>query len=179
MTGPYDTDELLMEQVRVGDRGPIGVLVTRWGEPLLTYLVRMLGDQQQAERLFQEVFLALWTHRRGYQYPRPFRHWLFEIASKKCLYELRKVRQRSTDREGAAPEPSPAAPLEPLALAARALTRLPTRERTVLVLRLYLGFSYAEIAHITGRHETLVRMQMNEALTWVRRYWRLRGGNGA
>ncbi|MGL4551758.1 MAG: RNA polymerase sigma factor, partial [Gemmataceae bacterium] len=82
-------DEDLMARVAAGDAGRLEPLVRRHAGPLLTFLVRMVGDHHRAEELFQEVFLAVWVKRRTYQPPRPFRPWLYAIAVNRSRADLR------------------------------------------------------------------------------------------
>ena len=67
-------------------------LIRRHASRLLTYIQRMIGDRHRSEELFQEVFLAVWSKRRQYKFPRPFRAWLFGIATNQCRSEFRKAR---------------------------------------------------------------------------------------
>jgi RNA polymerase sigma-70 factor (ECF subfamily) len=182
MQAPVDSDEQLMAQIRAGDQRPLSILLTRWAPSLWTFLLRMLGDRPRAEAMFQEVFLALWIHRRRYAYPRPFCIWLMEIAAKKCIHRHRHGRHHSSAAEHSARVPpagsaitAPVAQeVDPAVVLNEAMLRLPSRERAVLVLRIWIKLSYAEIARITGRHEVLVRAQMADALTRVRRHWERR-----
>src|SRR5712675_822228 len=90
-----ETDEQLMAQVAENCRDPLAILLRRYASPLLTFIQRMIGDRHQSEELFQEVFLAVWTQRRQYQFPRPFRAWLYGIAINKCRASFRGVRPHS------------------------------------------------------------------------------------
>ena len=66
-------DEWLMSEVVDGQRDSLEPLVRRYANPLLTFIRRMVNHPQQSEELFQEVFLAVWKHRR--QYDRRRRRW--------------------------------------------------------------------------------------------------------
>src|ERR1700678_419607 len=85
-----EPDEWLMAQVALGKRECLRPLLGRYGGGLLTFIERMVGNRHRSEELFQDVFLAVWTHSRRYQYPRPFKTWLWGIAVKKCQEDLRK-----------------------------------------------------------------------------------------
>ena len=84
MMGRDDRDEWLMAQVAHGQRDCLETLVRRHATRLLTFIERMAGDRHRAEELFQEVFLAVWVKRRQYQFPRPFKPWLYTIAANRC-----------------------------------------------------------------------------------------------
>src|SRR6516225_2626108 len=86
---PSEPDEWLMAQVADGKRSCLEVLVRRYATPLLSFIRRMVADRHQSEELFQEVFLAVWTKRRQYAFPRPFKPWLYAIALNKCRAAFR------------------------------------------------------------------------------------------
>jgi DNA-directed RNA polymerase specialized sigma24 family protein len=87
---PVETDERLMQQMALGKRDALSALMRRHANSVLTYLRRMTGDEPLSEELFQDVFLAVWTHRRRYRSPLSFRAWLFGIAVNKCRAALRR-----------------------------------------------------------------------------------------
>ena len=91
-----ERDEWLMAQAALGEREPLELLVRRYAGPLVSFLTRMAGDRHRGEELFQEVFLAVWRKRRQYQFPRPFKPWLYAISVNKC---------RATFRAAGRPEP--------------------------------------------------------------------------
>jgi RNA polymerase sigma-70 factor (ECF subfamily) len=176
---PVEPDEQLMAQVANDHREPLGILLRRYGGPLLTFIQRMIGDRHRSEELFQEVFLAVWINRRRYQFPRPFRAWLFGIALNKCRGEFRAERSRAVSfTEQTHYEASPqlvgpddaAVAVETASIVQTAVTRLPEQQRLVVVLRVWNGLSYAEIADVMQRAESTIRSDMFHGLTTLRKY---------
>jgi RNA polymerase sigma-70 factor (ECF subfamily) len=172
-------DEDLMMRVAAGSREAMSPLLRRYASPLLTFIRRMTGDWHRAEELFQEAFLAVWQHRCRYEYPRPFRPWLFGIALNKCRADFRKCGSvpaflaDDSDLPATAHCRTPveaAIASETATLVARAVNTLPPKQRTVLVLRVWNGLEYAEIAQILDRTEATIRSQMFHALAGMRRY---------
>ncbi len=172
------TDEELMLRVSAGNREAMGPLLRRYASPLLTFIRRMTSDWHRAEELFQEAFLAVWQDRGRYQHPRLFRPWLFGIAANKCRAEFRKAPGLPEPLpDGLDPpavgEPSPveaAISAETATLVAQAVATLPPKQRAVLVLRLWNGLEYAEIAQALERTESTIRSEMFHALAGMRRY---------
>jgi RNA polymerase sigma-70 factor (ECF subfamily) len=169
-----ERDEYLMAQVAFGQSDLLEVLVRRHATGLLTFLTRMVGDCHRAEELFQEVFLAVWLKRRQYEYPRPFRPWLYTIALNRCraVFRLRSPVPMSLSAVGqtdpTAPDSAPdeqAIAAETAALVSRAVTALPPQQRAVVVLRIWQGLPYAQIAKIVDCTEGTVRSHMHHALT--------------
>jgi RNA polymerase sigma-70 factor (ECF subfamily) len=180
MSGRDDRDdEWLMAQVARGERDCLEALVRRHADRLLTFLERMTGDRHRAEELFQEVFLTLWVKRRLYEHPWPFKPWLYAIAANKCRAAARGRRPAPLALEDAAPwAPVSALPLPPesavatetAALVSEAVALLPPQQRAVVVLRVWEGLSYADIAEALGRTEATVRSHMHHGLAALREY---------
>lgn len=178
MKRSQERDEWLMAQVAQGERDCLEVLVRRYAAPLLTFITRMVGDRHRGEELFQDVFLAVWVKRHLYQFPRPFKPWLYTIAANKChaaargrravVHALDDEGPQAPSAAGPAPEDSLVA-TETAALVAEAVTRLPPQQRAVVVLRIWDGLSYAEIAETVGRTEATVRSHMHHGLATLRR----------
>ncbi|HTU25592.1 MAG TPA: RNA polymerase sigma factor [Pirellulales bacterium] len=171
-------DEWLMGQVALGRRECLNVLLRRHAAGLMTFLERVTGHHHRSEELFQEAFLAVWTHSRSYQYPRPFKPWLFGIASKKCQADNRKRRfwsGREREEISMLPDggttPSEAAiRCENARLVAEALARVTPAQREVLVLRVWNHMSYTEIAAALDRSEATVRSHMFHGLANLRKF---------
>ncbi len=177
----YDrvSDEELMARVAAGKRDAMDPLIRRYASPLLTFIRRMIGNWHRGEELFQEVFLDVWRQRRRYQYPRPFRAWLFGIAANKCRADFRKLSPAAlveADEHVARPTVGGSSPVEAAiasetaTLVAEAVATLPPGQRAVLVLRVWNGQDYAEIAATLGLAESTIRSQMFHAVAAVRRH---------
>ncbi len=173
-----------MAQVARDQREPLAVLLRRYGSPLLTFIQRMVGDRHRSEELFQDVFLAVWINRRKYAFPRPFRAWLFGIAVNKCRGEFRakghSIEGRSVvafqeqvpqgDMPQASGPDDAAIAVETAAIVQTAVGRLPEQQRLAVVLRVWNGLSYAEIAEIMQRAESTIRSDMFHGLASLRKY---------
>jgi len=173
-----EPDEYLMGQVARGNRDCLAPLVRRYASSLLTFIRRMTGDAHRAEELFQEVFLSVWKNRRQYRFPKPFKAWLFTIAANRCRADFRSAKPPATAlsaNEETAPlsrDDSPheaAVGVETAQQVAVAVAQLPPQQRSVVVLRVWNGLSYAEIAKATGRAEGTVRSNMHHALATLRK----------
>ena len=60
--------------------------------------------------------------------------------------------------------------IETATLVDAAVARLPQQQRLVVVLRVWNGMSFAEIAEITGTADSTVRSRMHRALAAMRKY---------
>jgi RNA polymerase sigma-70 factor (ECF subfamily) len=169
-----DRDEFLMARVQHGQPELLERLLRRHASPLLTFLQRMLGDRHRGEELFQEVFLAVWCKRHRYEYPRPFKPWLYAIALNKCreAFRARPPRMLPLDSaDVAAPAAADALiAAETAEMVGRAVTALPPQQRAVVVLRVWEGLPYARIAEIVDATEATVRSHMHHGLAALRKY---------
>ena len=175
------SDERLMQLVANDQREPLTILLRRHANSVLTFLVRMLGDRTLGEELFQEVFLAVWTGRQTYRFPRPFRAWLFGIAANHCRNEHRRRTRRpvAVDSEMLETAGSVRSDDSPIAGAIATETRrivedavatLPAQQRTVVTLRVWSGCSFAEIAESVGCSEVTARSHLCLALGTLRKH---------
>jgi RNA polymerase sigma-70 factor (ECF subfamily) len=152
------SDEQLMAAVMAGDQVALAALVTRHHDPLLGYLYHLVGgDRQLAEDLVQETLLHV-LRQRTYQAARPFKPWLYMIATNLARDYFKSAAVRRSFRSGNAEEallhlydsePSPeerALAAEQESLVRAALAQLGEDYRVVVILRFYQGFSLQEIA---------------------------------
>jgi RNA polymerase sigma-70 factor (ECF subfamily) len=148
------TDEQLAQQLQNGDRAALAALVERHYDPLLGYLYRLArGDRPLAQDLAQETFLHALRGIAHYTYPRPFKPWLYAIATNLARNHYNRADTRRTDNTdedaeyGA--EDAPDSELferdEAQAVIA-ALDSLPDHQREVIVLYFYQSLSQQAIA---------------------------------
>ena len=138
-------DETLAHRLQGGDRGALAELVERHYDPLLGYLYRLTrGDRSLAQDLAQETFLRALRGIAGYQYPRPFKPWLYAIATNLGCNHYSRADTRRTDNmpdhaEYSQDEPPDSALLEQAEAQSviAALDTLPDAQREVIVLYFY------------------------------------------
>lgn len=158
------SDDSLIEAVRSGELAAFNALVERYQRIVYAVALRLLRDRYLAEDITQETFLRAYTSLDDYR-GGSFRAWLLRIAHNRALDVLRAMQRRpatSLDLTGVdhtvrwSVEPVPASPVEHAArdeLRRRleaALAMLPDDQRVTVVLSDVEGFSYEEIAAITG-----------------------------
>lgn len=179
---PIDLD--LMRQARSRGGGEhFQALVLRHQRPLFNFLVRSLRDAALAEELIQETFLRCFRSLSSFNPDIPganFRAWLYRIAIHLVRDERRKPAfQRALqldielglDEEAdKAPSPeSEAAWSQQRAKVRRAVTALSDLPREVVVLHLYQGLSYQEIAEVLEIPLGTVKSRMHVALEGLRK----------
>ena len=84
------TDEELMVAYREGDLSAFQILYKRHKRRLMGYLITRLKDQDEAEDVFQSVFVKLHVGRFNYKEDIPFLPWIFTIARNTMIDHIRK-----------------------------------------------------------------------------------------
>jgi RNA polymerase sigma-70 factor (ECF subfamily) len=143
-------DHELMEKIKAEEEDAFALLIRRHQSPLLNFFHR-LGANSDAEDLVQEVFLRLYRYRDRYAHSAKFTTFLYTLARRAWADRWRK-RQRIERIEERARKEMPAESDGNLGRtrdtldAQQALTQLPEKLRIVLVMSLYQGLRYDEIA---------------------------------
>ena len=133
------------------------------------FALRMLGDPQAAGDVAQDVFLRLFEHQQDHHRISDVKSWLFIVARNLCLNHIRnRSRQIPLEQlEEPLVESNPV--VDPRQRALRlALVRLESPYREALILKVYQGFSYREIAEILGRTVPSVRSTLFKARCMLR-----------
>jgi RNA polymerase sigma-70 factor (ECF subfamily) len=173
---PVVADELAAA-ARQGDPIALARLYQEFGPPLLAFLERRMGETAVAEDLLHDTFVRLWEGRGEFAARGHFREWLFTVADRKARDHWRgeagRARLRETVRQRTAPQPlpSPEASLEQhesLAAIEAALKGVPLEQAAVFHLRVQEGFSYREIARITGDPVGTLRSRVHHVLRRLR-----------
>lgn len=159
------SDEALMLRYQRGDRSAFGLLVRRHQVAVYNFLLRELGSVLAADELAQEVFLGVVREGGRFNYETPFSTRLFSIA---CRL-VQKERERVPAGDGSRERALGAARGETLEDSiVRAVDALPDPEKDVFLLREVADLPFSEIARVTQRTETAVKIQMQHALSRLR-----------
>jgi len=149
-------------------------LVERHRPELLRYLVRLLGDEDDAQDACQEACLR--AH-RAFTRLGPdanARAWLYRIATNSALDAARERTRKRARTADIDPDALPAATVAvvedraELRVVARAVGRLPPRQRAALMLRRFHDLEYGEIAAALGGNEAAARANVYQAIKKLR-----------
>jgi len=153
-------------QSRDGDVEAYNHLVSRWEKRVYNYLLRLVRDPEDSLDLSQDVFLKAYQSLRRLEDPARFSAWLFRIAHNEAFSLLRKRRPETELADQAPPSP-PAAkmlPVETSLAVASALNRLSEDQREAVILKMYQGFKFEEIAGILECPVSTVKSRVYTAL---------------
>ena len=165
-----DVDRTLVERFRGGDRDAFTELVVRYQSPVYNAAFWILRSAEDARDIAQDVFLKVAERLDEFDSQHRFFSWIYRIAVNESLNLLRRNgHEEALDEEidlpgaeGTDPE-SRASDAELSRGIRRALVRMSTNDRTVLVLRHFSECSYQEIAQILDVDEKTVKSRLFEA----------------
>lgn len=166
------SDEVLMAQVARQDRDAFVTLVHRHQGRLVGFFRRM-GDAPEAEDLAQETFVRLFKYRMQYTPTARFTTFLYLLAQRVRIDHWRKqehrkrVQAEAAEREELAQQGTRAAAHARERVAA-ALAKLTDGMRSVVVMSVYQGLKYREIAAVLDIPEGTVKTRMFHALQRIK-----------
>ncbi len=178
---PEISDEILATRAMQGDQEAVSALVQRYSGPLYRFIQRYRPLREDCDDLLQETWISVWTHFRSFDPRRRFSTWLFQIALNHCRDHARRDRVRSRYRTEAGSMPprddtgSPEERTESRRVL-ESIEALPPRQKEVLLLRYYQGFSEKETAEILDCPRGTVKSRLHQATREIRR--RLRPEEG-
>jgi len=159
-----------MRRAAAGQRRAMDCLYRELSTALYNYLLRLLGNPEQADDALQVTFLNAWQGRASFR-GRGARPWLFVIA-RNAAFRLRRRKPDVELVDGSAPAAGPADEHHAAELADRlddALARLPADTREAIVLSRVSGLSLDEIAELLGTSNGAVRVRLARGLNRLKR----------
>lgn len=168
----YESDEnaLRMRAIAEGDEKALRALIEQWQRPLLAFFIRATGSYADAEELAQLTFIRLYRAASRYRAEAKFSTYLFHIARKLLLNHLRQRRRKPfetlppEDLLQFASNPATARDFQEWEEQFQfALSSLPEKQRTALLLLQQQGLSYEEIATAMGASTVAVKSWLYRA----------------
>lgn len=165
-------DSDLIRQATRGSVEAYNLLVSRWEKRVYNYLLRITRQREDALDLSQDVFLKAYQNLRKLDNPERFAPWLYRIAHNEA-YSMFRKRRPETDVEELEPEStghgitvggSAVFPVELSLAVASALDRLTPEQREAVVLKVYQGFKFEEMAEILDCPVSTVKSRLYTAL---------------
>ena len=172
-----------LARYRAGDADALGELVELFRQPLFGFILRMTGGQDDADDIFQEVWLRVIKNQSRYT-QRNFKSWLYRIAQNLVIDRARKrkpivdlqatatrkeenVFETRIEGKGLAPPDR----IDAKTLGKRivdAVRLLPEDQRAVFLMRTEADLPFREIAKIQGISINTALARMQYALAKLR-----------
>lgn len=190
MEDPRLTDDEVVSSVLGGRRQDFEVLVRRYSERIIHFVARMSGDGDEARSIAQDVFLKIYENLPYYRRENNFPAFIFRVARNMTLNWLKRRKRtvffsrllgHELERLPLRQDPPrvPALEREERELElTRQLRRLPEEQRLALVLKVYLEFSYQQIAAVTGWSVPKIETLISRAKARLKKGIRLQESGG-
>ncbi|HMW33937.1 sigma-70 family RNA polymerase sigma factor [bacterium] len=171
------SDEEVINRFQEGDLVAYDVIVARYKDQLINYVMSYVGEKKDAEDIVQDTFVKIYRFKQMYKRIAKFSTWVYTVAGNLAKSELRKRKRQqlypisslgTDEKEFEAVETRVNA--DELTdssvkkdLIKKAIKTLPERYREVIRLREIENLSYEEIAEQTQLPIGTVRSRINRA----------------
>jgi RNA polymerase sigma-70 factor (ECF subfamily) len=178
------TDEVLVEQIQQGDRQAFRALVERYQRRVLSVVLGMVRNREDALDIVQETFIKVHRHINNFKGTSSLYTWLYRIAVNLSIDHIRKTtRHQQLNYDDAlqhddsdSPQAASILPsvlgIDPAKVYQRqelleqievALAQLSDKHRSIIMLREVQGLSYTEIADILEISKGTVMSRLHHA----------------
>jgi len=177
-----DEDEELIKRCAKGEREAFNRLVLKYQKKVFSVAYRFVGDQEEANDLAQEIFMAAYQNLKNFRGDSKFSTWLFQIATNRGKNRFKYLKRRGfftnkgsteTDEEGDYSQRAftdhSAGPEELLSsnqvrkAVREAIDELEPDHKEIVILRDVEGFSYEEIARMLNLPEGTTKSRLHRA----------------
>ncbi|MFN7903756.1 MAG: RNA polymerase sigma factor [Pseudobdellovibrionaceae bacterium] len=147
------TDIELVDETKQGNRKSFSELVKRHQKNLLRLSLRFVKSLDLAEDIVQDSFIKAYEKLHSFEGRASFKSWLFQIAVNTARNKLRETKRDTTDIDKVqvavlAVAESHLVHSAIAAMIQEEVEKLPFKQKTALVLRVYEDLSFKEIAEV-------------------------------
>lgn len=136
---------------------------------LFRFIYKNLKVREDAENIVQDTFEGLWLNIDKVEFSKA-KSWIFTTGYRKMIDLIRKDKKMVEMPEQIRENSSEAAQPDMKAIVNKAMERLPEIQRTVIMLRDYEGYDYAEIGNIAGLTESQVKVYIFRGRQTLKNY---------
>jgi RNA polymerase sigma-70 factor (ECF subfamily) len=193
---PGPTDEELVGQLAAGDKQAFNEVFERYHRQIYNFINKQVNDRESVEDLAQEVFMRVFKSARNFDVEKKFTSWLYKIALNEVKRHWKRTGARQTfslntpvgQDSGDAERgefiedhrvvPAQEAESDLFSRNLRQLIdRLPEKQRTVVLLKVYQELTFEEIAEICDCPLSTVLSRMRYAINKLRRWMGVEEGD--
>jgi RNA polymerase sigma-70 factor (ECF subfamily) len=183
------TDEKLVALIADGEARAFDVIFERYYPQIFNFARKQMSSPENIEDVVQEVFLRVFKSAGNFDTERKFSSWLYRIALNEIKRSWKRSQSRQAwslntplgdehgdaERQDYLPDNRPAAAeLAESDLFSRDLRklidRLPEKQKTVVLLKVYQGLTFEQIAEICECPLSTVLSRMRYAVSKLRRW---------
>jgi RNA polymerase sigma-70 factor (ECF subfamily) len=190
-------DEELIGQLAAGNNSAFDLIFDRFHKQIFNFIAKQVNERESVEDLAQEVFLRVFKSAKNFDTSKKFSSWIYKIA----LNEIRRHWKRTGARQAFSLN-TPLGPegtdgersafiqdtrIVPQDLAEgelfsrdlrKLIDRLPEKQKTVVILKVYHELTFEEIAEICSCPLSTVLSRMRYAVNKLRRWLGVDEGSG-
>lgn len=183
------TDAVLIEQYLNGNVQAFNTLVWRWQSPVYNFVLRVIGNSEQAKDITQATFIRVFKDLKKLKDKEKFKSWLYRIAMNLCLDEIKKMKKRKLvylnsefdygndslspfqipDDENKTPE-SLMQHNQIKYILKEALQQIPEEQRVVVIMKQYQDLKFTEIAQILKEPVNTVKSRLYYGLKALKKH---------
>ena len=178
-----EIENILIKKAIEGDIESFEKLIKKYQLYAYNISLKIMGNEEDAKDVAQESLIKVYKHLKSYKSDSLFSTWLYRIVVNTCKDELRKRKDIISIDEKLEMENSeiqlniesttynPVLEYEKKAVKEnlkKALDKLPSQNKSVLILRDIYGYSYDEICQIEGTPIGTVKSRINRGRILLR-----------
>jgi RNA polymerase sigma-70 factor (ECF subfamily) len=187
--GESAEDRALLVRIQSGDPESFDSFVERFGSMIWAFGLRMCGHKEDAEDVFQETLVKIFTSLQTLENPGALRTWIWRVVANECRMSRRGPRdpsralgfddlKRPGEGEGPPPEFEDEESVSPEEAAIRgetwerveeAVRNLPPQYRIIVLLRDFEGLSTEQVAEILDISTSNAKVRLHRARLALRK----------
>ncbi|MBQ6179385.1 MAG: RNA polymerase sigma factor [Bacteroidales bacterium] len=153
------TDKEIIELYKAGQREKaFSEIVESYSERLYWHVRRFLCSHEDTDDLLQEIFIKVWSSLSSFRGESQLYTWIYRIATNESLNFLQKQKIRAALRfeditsklDDKIDEDTGVDGNEAQKALMKAVSRLPSKQKTVFIMRWFDDLSYEDISEILG-----------------------------
>jgi RNA polymerase sigma-70 factor (ECF subfamily) len=183
------SDEELVGRLAAGDGSAFDIIFERYHRQIYNFISKQISERESVEDLAQEVFMRVFKSSKNFDTSKRFSSWIYKIALNEVKRHWKRTATRQTfslnvpvgDESGDAERgdfledqrivPETATESEMFSRNLRQLIdRLPDKQRTVVLLKIYHEMTFEQIAEICDCPLSTVLSRMRYAVSKLRRW---------
>ncbi len=148
------------------DQDQFWLMIGPLNKNLFGFAMRMLNDRQLAEDALQDVLEKLWKLRKRLDSNNNIKSFAMTVMKNKCIDLIRKEGRyidSSDEHETRMTVESNYEQVDMLEQLKKRMDLLPTRQKLIVELKDFQGFSYEEIGEITQMSVNALRVNLSRA----------------
>jgi RNA polymerase sigma-70 factor (ECF subfamily) len=168
-----DPDYHVIEKIRDGNYQAFGELVRRYEDFAYTLIRSLVGNDDAAKDITQEVFLRAYKSIRRFEQRSSFKTWLYRIAYNTTMAHLARERKNG-DRENASARDITDGSYENFdkkLILEKIIGMLKPEYRAVIILHYYDGLKYGEIAEALDCPIGTIKIRLYRAKYELKKLW--------